>query len=168
VKVQVQYVEAHVAGAHLAEQRVEISAVVVEQASAAVYHLRYLQYLFLEQSERVRVGHHYPGYGVVEQCGKLVGVDCTVSLRLHHYDLQTAYRRARRVGAVRAVGDNHAGALKVAALQVVLAHYHQPGKLAVRPGERIEGELRHPGDCRESLAEVVVELQRPLRRLLRL
>ena len=62
VEIEVHYVEAHIARTHGAQQRVHIGSVIVEEASAAVYKFCNLRYFALEESERVRIGHHNAGY----------------------------------------------------------------------------------------------------------
>ena len=59
MQVDVHHVEAHVAGTALAEQGVEVRAVVVHEAACLVHHLGNLQHTRLEDAQRVGVGHHH-------------------------------------------------------------------------------------------------------------
>jgi len=61
VQVDVDDVEAHVAGAAVAHDRVQIGAVVVESAADAVDDLRHLGDVLVEEAERVGVGQHQAG-----------------------------------------------------------------------------------------------------------
>src|SRR5438105_1026607 len=61
VQIEVHDIEAHVAGPRDADQRVEVRTVVVEERTGVVRQLRDLQDVFLEDSERVRVGQHDRG-----------------------------------------------------------------------------------------------------------
>ena len=65
VEVDVDDVEAHVAGARVAHHRVEVGAVVVERPPRLVDQRRDLGDVLVEEPERVRVGQH--------QAGDLVG-----------------------------------------------------------------------------------------------
>ncbi len=60
---------------HLAEHRVEVGTVVIEQAACLVHELGYLEDFRLEHAERVGVGHHDAGDGVVEQRLEVFHVD---------------------------------------------------------------------------------------------
>ena len=61
VQVHVDDVEAHVARAHLAEDRVEVRAVVVQQAAGLVHDARDLLDAALEHAERGGIGEHDAG-----------------------------------------------------------------------------------------------------------
>ena len=65
VQVEVHHVEAQVAGADDAEQRVQVRAVAIHQAAAAVHQLDDLFDVLIEETERVRVGEHHADDGIV-------------------------------------------------------------------------------------------------------
>ena len=58
------HIEAHVARAAIAQHGIEISTVVVHQATAVVYQLRNLRDILLEDTESVGIGHHHGGDAV--------------------------------------------------------------------------------------------------------
>src|SRR4029077_1986623 len=58
VQVEVHHVEAHVSGPSYADERIEVGAVVVEKRTGGVRRLRDLEYVLLEDAERVGVGEH--------------------------------------------------------------------------------------------------------------
>ena len=60
------------------------------------------------------------------------------------------------------VGHKHLCPCDIAAAHVVRAYHHKPGQLTVRPGIRIEGELRHSANLRESPFKVIICLKRTL------
>ena len=153
VKVQVQDIEAHVARTYLAEQRVHIGAVVVEQAAAFVHQGSYLAYFLLEEAEGVRVGHHNAGDVGTEQGLQVFHVHETVGTGLHHHYLQAAHSCAGRIGAVGAVGDYHLGTGGIAAGHMVLTHEHEAGELAVGACAGQEGEVLEAGDGGEGLVQ---------------
>ena len=165
VQVDVHDVEAHVAGAATAQQRVEVGSVVVEQTSATVYQLGNLGNLFLEDAQCVGVGHHDTGNRVVEQRFELGHVDGSFGGRGHLDNLQATHGRTGRVGAVGTVGYDDLGTFQVAPFDVVLTHEHQSGQLAVSTGKGVErefGQTRNLGQC---LGQLVVEPQGTLYRL---
>ena len=65
VQVEVHQVEAQVAGTDDAEQGVQICAVAVHQAAAAVNQLDHLFDVLIEETERVRVGEHHANDRVI-------------------------------------------------------------------------------------------------------
>src|SRR6266699_4159431 len=58
VKIQVDNVEAHVAGSDLSEQRIEVCSVIVQQASCFVHDLCDFENVLLEYSQSVRIRNH--------------------------------------------------------------------------------------------------------------
>ena len=58
VQIHVDHVESHVAGADLAQDRVQVRSVVVQQAAGLVHDARHLDDLVLEHAERGRIGEH--------------------------------------------------------------------------------------------------------------
>ena len=61
MQIDVHDVEAHIAGTNLAQQRVEVSSVVIEQTACLVYEVGNLKNLYLEKAKSVGVGHHDAG-----------------------------------------------------------------------------------------------------------
>ena len=79
--------------------------------------------------------------------------------------LEAGHRRGRRVGAVRAVRDEHLVALGVAALAMVGADHEDAGQLALGAGRRLERHGAHAGDLGQRRLELPQELERALRDL---
>ena len=143
VQVEVDDVEAHVAGAGDADQRIEVRAVVVDERAGLVRETRDVDDVLLEDAERVRVGEHHRGDGAVEVLREILDVDGAVVIALHRHDVEPARRGRRRVGTVRGVGDEHARAIRVAAVRMVRLDHAQPGPLAVRSCRGLQRHARH-------------------------
>ena len=77
VQVEVDDVEAHVARADNAEDRVQVGAVVVEEPAGVVDHLGDLDDVFFEQAEGVRVREHDSRDVGTELFSQLVTIDET-------------------------------------------------------------------------------------------
>ncbi len=61
VQVQVHHVDAKIAGPHLADQRVHVGAVHIQQAALGMQNVGDLVNVLLENSERVGIGEHQRG-----------------------------------------------------------------------------------------------------------
>ena len=105
VQVQVHHVGAEVAGTHLADQRVHVGAVHVEQRALGVQHVGNLVDLLLEDAQRIGIGEHQRGHVFVHLRLQRRHVHHAGGVRLQVLDRVAAHRRRRRIGAVRRVGD---------------------------------------------------------------
>ncbi len=131
VQVEVHDVEAHVARAADAHDRVQVRAVVVERGAGVVDDAGDLLDVGVEEAERVGVGEHQAGDAVVGQPPQVLEVDAAVGRGADLHDLVARHRHRRRVGAVGRVGRQHQGAV-VAAVGVVGAGEQHARQLAVR------------------------------------
>ena len=168
VQVQVHDVEPHVTGAHLAEKGVHVGPVIVEQPTASVDKLRDFLHVGLEKPEGVRIGHHDPGYSVIQQAFKGLHIYGPVFKGTNLDDRQPADSRACGVGAVGAVRHDHPGPAVIPAQTVVLPHDHEPREFAMRSGELVERELRHACQRGQCPGKIIVQLQGALDSPLRL
>ena len=75
VKVDMHYVESHIAGTNLAEHRVQVGSVIIEKTSRIMNKLCNLHNLSLEHSESIGIGHHYTGYGIIEKGLEIFHID---------------------------------------------------------------------------------------------
>ena len=162
VQVEVDDVEAHVAGPGDAHHRVQVRAVVVERRPRVVHDPGDLLDVAVEQAERVRVREHQAGDVVAGLRAQVVHVHAAVLRGADLHDLVAGHRHRRRVRAVRRVGGQHLGAL-LAAVLVVGARQQEPRQLAVRPGARLERHVRQPRDLAERSLEPPHQLERALR-----
>jgi hypothetical protein len=145
VQVHVDDVEAHVARTHLAENRVEVGAVVIREAAGVVDDFLDVGNRFLEYAERRRIGQHQSG-GLRTDCGfQRVDVDGAGGIGRDFLDRVAAHGRGRRVGAVRRVRHDDLAPRGVAARIVVGADHRHPGELAVRARHRRHRHAGHAG-----------------------
>src|SRR5207253_6000005 len=74
VKIELQHVGAHVARLGDAHERVHVRAVHVDEAALVVHDGGDLLDVFLEKTERVRIGHHERGdvfvHALANGCGR--------------------------------------------------------------------------------------------------
>ena len=92
VQIDVDRVEAHVAGFDAADNRVQVRAVVVEQPAGPMDDALNLDNVTLEYAQRRRVGQHQPG-GLRTDCGSQcrdvniaigIGGDFAHAITAHH------------------------------------------------------------------------------------
>jgi len=104
VQVHVNHIEAHVARLHLAENRVQVRAVVIQQSARIVHRLVYLLDVLLEHTKRGRVGKHEAGGVRADRAlssSRLMSPLASVGISRHRV---AAHHRGRRVGACAASG----------------------------------------------------------------
>ena len=135
--VDVDDVEAHVAGPAPAEDRVEVGAVVVDERADIMEHRGDLLDTLLEQAERVGVREHQAGDLIVERAGERVHVDEPSLVGRHAHRLEPGEADAGRVRAVGGVGDERLHK-PAAVILVVGAHDQQPGHLSTRARREVE------------------------------
>ena len=157
VEVEVHDVEAHIAGAYLADEGVHVGSVVVEQTAGLVDEGGNLLDLRLEEAEGVGVGHHDAGEVGTEEGLEVLHVDEAVGVGLDDDDLKAADGCRGGVRAVGTVGDDDLRAGQVAAVAVVGAHDHEACELAVGSSAGVEGEVGHARDGGEHLLHLVVD-----------
>jgi len=162
VQVHVDDVEAHVAGPDLAEDGVEVGAVVIEQTARAVHDARDLADLPLEHAERGRVRQHDARGVGAHRALERREVDIALGVDRDLLDDAAAHGRGRGVRAVRGLGHDDLVAREVAARAVVGADHRHPGELAVRPGHRAQRHRAHAGDLLEHLLQFEHALQETL------
>ena len=156
-------VEAHVAGPRDPADRVQVRAVVVHERAGAVEDRGDLLDVLVEEPERRGVGQHQAGGVLVDLAAQVLDVDVPARVGLHRRELVAGHRHARRVRAVRGVGDDDlAPLLALAALGEVGAHQQQSGQLALRAGGRLQRDGVEPGDLGQHLLQLPAEAQRAL------
>jgi hypothetical protein len=155
VQVDVDDVEAHVAGPGDPADGVQVRAVVIHQRSSAVEDRRDLLDVLVEEAQRRGVGQHQPGGVLVDPAPQVVDVDVPTSIRLDWCELKAGHGHARRVRAVGGVGDHDlAPLLGLAAFGEVRAHQQQTGQLALRAGGRLQRDGVEAGDLGERLLQL--------------
>ena len=131
VQVQVDDVEAHVAGPHHTQDGVEIGTVVVEETTDLVDGIGDGHDVLLEEPQGVRVGEHDPGHVLVEHRAQRLEVDTTALVARDRDDLVAAQCHRGRIGAVGGVGDDHL-VPGVPCGRVPGSHEQEAGQLAGR------------------------------------
>ena len=162
VRVEVDDVEAHVAGPADAEHRVGVGAVVVQEPAGLVDEAGDLGDVLVEQAERVGVGEHEPGdVAAGDDLAQGVHVHAAARVAAHRRRLEAGHDHARRIRAVRRVRDDDP--LGVAPLgEVRGADHEQSRQLAVRSGGRLQRGRVQAGDLGQPALELVHQLERPL------
>ena len=163
VEVEVDDVEAHVAGPGDPHHRVEVGAVVVERRADPVHDPRDLLDVGVEQAERVRVGQHQAGDVGVGLRAQVVEVDAAVGRRSP--TLTTSKPAIVTVAglvpwAVSGVSTLWRG---LAAVLVVGAGQQHARELAVGARRRLQRDVRQAGDLRQRSLQAPHQLERPLR-----
>src|SRR2546429_7074348 len=104
--VDVDAVEAEIAGAGDAEERVHVRAVAVYERARGVHRVADLTHALLEETERVRIRQHEARDVWSQRALQRVEVDVAARVALHGRDLVAAHRRGRGVRPMRGVGDD--------------------------------------------------------------
>ncbi len=167
MQIDVHRIDAEVAGPDLADDRVEIGAVAINQPAGRMHRLRDRDHVRLEQAAGVGVGDHHRRD--VRPEPRLQGgeVDPAGRVRGDVLDPIAGERGGRRVGAVRALGHEHDLAL-VAARFERGADAEQAAQLAVGAGLGAHRHAVHAGQLEQPLGKLVDHRQRALHRFLRL
>ncbi len=127
MQVEVHDVDAEIAGPRLADQRVHVGAVHVEQAALGVQDVGDLVDLLLEHAQRVGIGEHQRGDIFVHLRCQRRDVDHAARVRLQILDRVAHHRGGGRIRAVRGVGNQNFLA-RIALRLVIGAHHQQAGQ----------------------------------------
>ena len=155
-------VEAHVAGPGLADHRVQVGAVVVEQRSSRMEDLGDLDDVLVEEPYRGRVRQHQPGGSLVHLRPQVVQVEVAALGRGDLLELVTGHRDARRIRAVGGVGrDDRVALLPLAPVCEIGAHQHQTRQLALRARGGLQRHGRQPRHLGEDLLQLHISSSAP-------
>ncbi len=146
VQVHVDDVEAHVTRTHLAENGVEIRAVVIQQPARVVHDLRHLLDAALEHAAGGRIGEHDAGGIGTDRGLQRFDIDVAIVIDRDFPDHAAAHGGGGGIGAV--CGDRHDDfvARQIAARAVVGANHGDAGEFAVRAGHGRQRHALHAGD----------------------
>ena len=162
VQVQVHHVNAEIAGADFADQRVHVGAVHVEQAALGVHDLGDLVDFLLEHSQRVGIGEHQRGDVFVHLRRQRGHIHHALGIRFQILHRVADHGRGRRIGAVRGIRDQNLLA-RIALRLMIGADHQQSRELAVRSGGGLQRDGVHAGNFDEALAQSLDDAQRALR-----
>ncbi|OPZ75832.1 MAG: hypothetical protein BWY79_01905 [Actinobacteria bacterium ADurb.Bin444] len=162
MQVQVHNIQAHVPGPGSTHDGVEVGPVVVDEASGFVHHARDVEYVLLEQTERVGVGQHEAGGLGGQRPAESVQIyEPTVGAgQLHH--AVAGECGGGQVGAVGGVGHEDGVALVVSPILMVGADHEYAHELALRPRRRLKTDPGHAGYGQERLFQFPHEAQHTL------
>ena len=146
VQVHVDHVEAHVAGADLAQDGVQVGAVVVEQPAGLVHGGGDGLDVAVEHADGARVGQHDAGGLRADRVAQRRDVHVAVAAGGDLAHVEAGHDGRGRVGAVGGIGHQDLAPGRVAAGVVVGADHHDAGELALGAGGRREGHRMHAGD----------------------
>src|SRR5699024_5973645 len=118
VQVHVDDIETHVAGPYLAENSIQIGAVVVQQTAGSVHDLRDFLDVLLEHPQRRRVGEHDAGSLRADGGSQRPNVDIAIRIRGNFPYRAAAHHGSGRVRAVGGVRHQNFGTCAVTALIV--------------------------------------------------
>ena len=166
MKVELAHVEAGIAGADNAQQRVAVGLVVGAKPAGLVHDVHELADVRVVQPGVLGVRQHQAG-GALRHRG-LERIDLGEAHLAWHEgdDLESRHRRSRRVGRVREGGRDDLVALPaLAARGVIGADQARIGVDALRPARGLESERVHARDLAHHAVEAVEDLQRALQRL---
>ncbi|MBS1221954.1 MAG: hypothetical protein H6R23_1574 [Proteobacteria bacterium] len=136
VQVHVHHVEAHVAGPGLAENCVEVGAVVVEQATGGVNDGGDFLDVAFEHAQGRGIGQHQPGGLQSDRLAQGGKVHIAVGVGGNFADREPAHDGGGGIGAVGGVGHQHFAAGVVAVGDVIGADHRHPGEFALGAGHR--------------------------------
>ncbi len=154
VQVHVDDIEAHVTRPHLAENRVEVGAVVIQQAAGRVHDACHFLDTPLEHAEGRRVGQHDAGRLRADHRAQCFDIDVAIFTDGDlPYDT-AAHRRGRRIGAVSRFRHDDLVAREIAACTVIGADHRDTRELALRAGHRRERHALHAGHFLEHFLQL--------------
>ncbi len=165
VQIEVHDVDAEVAGAHFADQRIHVGAVHVEQAALGMQNVGNLVDVLLKHAERVGIGQHERGDIFIHLRRERCEIDHAPRVRLQILHGVIHHRSRGGIGSVRGIRNQNFLA-RIAFGLVIGADHQQAGHLAVRTGGRLQRDRIHPGDFDQLLAERLDDIQGALGNLL--
>ena len=131
-------VDAEVAGAHNASERIHVGAVAVDEPTAAVNQPNDLFDVFLEKAERIRIGDHEPSHLIGAGRSQCLDIDIAALVGGNLNGNEACHCRRCRVGAVRRIGNEDLVALLLTARGMIGADHQQRRELAMRARRRLE------------------------------
>ena len=168
VQVQMNDVDAHVAGSGDAYQRVHVRAIHVYQPAGVMHDAANLLDVSFEQAERVGIGQHQARHiAVPAQLAQVIEIGQAFGRRANSLDIETRQMRRGGIRSMRGIGNQHRAAqcrLLLAVARVdERANDHNTGHLAVRAGRRLQRNAGQTGDFGEVLLKFVNHFERTLR-----
>ena len=164
-------INAKVARADPAHNRVEVRAVTIEIPARRVDQVGNFPDVGLEQAARIRIGQHDAGnvVGILEFCLQLVHVDPAAGIGLDLVDHEAALHGGRGICAMGRSRNQHALArFALAAGNQRLTDRHHAAEFTMGPGLGAHRDGGHAGQRLQPCRQFVDQFQRALHRGLRL
>ena len=151
MQVEVHHVHTEIAGANLANQGVHVGAIHIKQPALGMHDVGNLVDLLFEDSQRIRIRQHQRGNIFVALCRQCSNIHHALCIGCHFLYGITNHRSRCRVSTVgRVRNENFLAWIAVGLLK--RANHQQAGKLAMRPGRRLQRDRIHAGDFKQTLA----------------
>lgn len=167
MQVDVHRIDAEVAGAHLADDRVEVGAVAIDKGAGRVDGVADQLHFGFEKTAGVRIGDHHRRDVRPQPCLQRLEVDTAGGGRRDVLDPVAGEGRGRRVRPVRAFRDQYHLAL-VSPRFERRADAEQTAELTVGAGFGAHRDTVHAGEVEQPEGKLVDHLERTLNGLLRL
>ena len=156
VEIDVHHVEAHIAWAAGTEHGVQISTIVIHQATAVVDEIRNRGDARLKEAKRIGIGHHHRRNLrslLSDDALQIFDIDGTIGLRLHLDNLESADGCRGGVRTVGRVGYDHLLTGHVATRTVIVVNRHQSRQLTMGTCIGLEGEMSQTREGTERLLQ---------------
>ena len=165
MQVDVHRIDAEIARAHPADDRVEIRAVAIDVTARRVHRVRDRLHVALEQAAGVGIGDHHPGDVRPQPRLERLQVDAAVLGGRNVLDRKAGKGGGGRVGAVRA-GRHEQDLAVLLALRIERrTNREDAAQLAMRAGLGAHRHGLHAGERDQPVGELVDHLKRALHRV---
>ena len=143
MQIDVHHIKAHITRTGGTQHRIQVSSVIVHQATSGMHQFLNLRNLLFEEPQRIGVGHHHSGNlrtMLSQQLPQRLHIHGTVAQRLHLYYFQSAYSSAGGVGSVSGIRHDNQTARLIAPALMILLDNHQTCQLAMSSGKGFQRE----------------------------
>ena len=163
MQVHVDDVEPHVTRPHLAQNGIEVGAVVVQQATGLMHDVGNLLDAPFEHAEGAGIGQHDAGGLRSHRRLQRLDIDIALVVGRHLARHVAEHCRRGRIGAVRRVRHQYLGAPGVAPRPVIGTDHRHAGEFTLGAGHGRKAYAGHAGDVLEDLLQVMHARQKALR-----
>ena len=162
MQVHVYNIEPHIARTYLAENCIQVGAVVIQQAASLVNQRSDLFNAAFKYAKRGRVGQHDAGRLRANGLLQRFNVDITLCIGRDLSHLIAAHYGSCRIRAMRSIRHQYLGTFSVAIGIMVGTNHRYTGKLTLRTGHRRHGDGLHTGNIFQYLLQVIHTGQKAL------
>ena len=156
------HVEAHVAGLHFAENRVQICPVVIQQAARIVYDFLDSLNLLLKHAQCGRIGQHQACGLRADGGAQRIKVNVAVVVSGNLFHGVAAHHRRRGISAVRRIRHDDLGARLVAARFVIGADHRDTSELALCARHWRQAHACHAGHVLQNFLQIIQASEKAL------